>query len=201
MEDLELEKLNLANADMMTIVAHTKKLGWDKVSCNSLQRMVYLMKVLYAFVHDDENVFNIYHFNVSLFGPYSELVQKSLIFLISSQRLLGDWNGDVTLHSFDGVDALADNKIKWIDTVLLIISKYGENKLFSFIVNDPQYEQSVKSNLSSEISTEPDNDTLIVLEDFKKAFEETLDNVSSISREEYISLYFDYIFSQIIKKE
>lgn len=201
MEDLELEKLNLANADMMTIVAHTKKLGWDKVSCNSIQRMVYLMKVLYAFVHDDENVFNIYHFNVSLFGPYSELVQKSLIFLISSQRLLGDWNGDVTLHSFDGVDALADNKIKWIDTVLLIISKYGENKLFSFIVNDPQYEQSVKSNLSSEISTEPDNDTLIVLEDFKKAFEETLENVSSISKEEYISLYFDYIFSQIIKKE
>lgn len=201
MENLELEKLNLANADMMTIVAHTKKLGWDKVSCNSIQRMVYLMKVLYAFVHDDENVFNIYHFNVSLFGPYSELVQKSLIFLISSQRLLGDWNGDVTLHSFDGVDALADNKIKWIDTVLLIISKYGENKLFSFIVNDPQYEQSVKSNLSSEISTEPDNDTLIVLEDFKKAFEETLENVSSISKEEYISLYFDYIFSQIIKKE
>lgn len=197
----ERDALMSANADMMTIIAHAKKIGWDTISYNSLQRVVYMMKVLYSFNHTDENVFGLYHFNVSLFGPYSDLVEKSLTFLLATQRLMGDKEGDVRLNSIDGVDSMSNEKIKWIDTILLVLSKYGENKIFSFIVNDPLYEQSVKSNLSSEISTNPENDTLKVLNDFKKAFEETLEDTSSISKEEYISLYFDYIFSQIINKK
>ena len=43
------EELMLANADIMTIIAHARKIGWDTISINSLQRIVYLMKVLYAF--------------------------------------------------------------------------------------------------------------------------------------------------------
>ena len=160
-----------------------------------------MMKVLYSFNHTDEIEFGFYHFNVSLFGPYSDLVEKSLTFLLTTQRLLGDKEGDVRLNSIDGVDTMPNEKIKWIDTILLVLSKYGENKIFSFIVNDPQYEQSVKSNLSSEINTNPENDTLKVLNDFKIAFEETLENTSSISKEEYISLYFDYLFSQIVNKK
>lgn len=197
----ERDALMLANADLMTIIAHAKKIGWDTISYNSLQRVVYMMKVLYSFNHEDENVFYYYHFNVSTFGPYSELVEKSLIFLLATQRLLGEKDIDVRLNSSDGVDALSEDKIKWIDTILLILGKYGESKIFSFIVNDPQYEQSVKANLSSEINTNPENDTLKVLNDFKKAFEETLDDTSFISKEEYISLYFDYLFSQIIYKQ
>ena len=197
----ERDVLMSANADMMTIIFHAKKIGWDTISYNSLQRVVYMMKVLYSFNHTDENVFDLYHFNVSLFGPYSDLVEKSLTFLLTTQRLLGDKEGDVRLNSIDGVDTVPDEKIKWIDTILLVLSKYGEKKIFSFIVNDPQYEQSVKSNLSSEINTNPENDTLKVLNDFKKAFEETIEDTSSISHEEYISLYFDYLFSQIITKK
>lgn len=197
----ERDALMLANADIMTIIAHAKKIGWDTISYNSLQRVVYMMKVLYSFNHDYENVFSLYHFSVSIFGPYSELVDKSLTFLLSSQRLLGDREGDVRLNSMDGVDAVAEDKIKWIDTILLILSRYGESKIFSFIVNDPQYEQSVKANINSEINTNPENDTLKVLNDFKRAFEETLEDTSSISKEEYISLYFDYLFSQIINKK
>ena len=195
------EELMRANADLMTIIAHARRIGWDSVGTNSLQRIVYLMKVLYAFNHDDENEFGYYHFSVSLFGPYSDLVYRSLMFLLSSQRLLGEKDGDVSLNSADGVDSLSEGKIKWIDTILLILGKYGESKIFSFIVNDPLYEQSVKANLSSEINTTPENDTLKVLNDFKKAFEETLTDTSTISKEEYISLYFDYLFGQIIGKK
>ena len=195
------ERLMSANVDLMTIIAHTKKMGWDSVGSNSLQRIVYLMKVLYAFNHDDENVFGLYHFNVSVFGPYSELINNSLTFLLATQRLTGEREGDVRLNSDDGVDAMSDEKIKWIDTVLLILGKYGESKIFSFIVNDPLYDQSVKSNSDSEIDINPENYTLRVLNDFKSAFEETLEDTSSISKEEYISLYFDYLFSKIIKRE
>lgn len=195
------EELMRANADLMTIIAHARRIGWDSVGMNSLQRIVYLMKVLYAFNHDDENEFGYYHFSVSLFGPYSDLVYRSLMFLLSSQRLQGEKDGDISLNSSDGVDSISEGKIKWIDTILLILGKYGESKIFSFIVNDPLYEQSVKANLSSEIITTPENDTLKVLNDFKKAFEETLTDTSTISKEEYISLYFDYLFGQIIGKQ
>ena len=195
------ERLLSANVDLMTIVAHTKKMGWDSVGSNSLQRIVYLMKVLYAFSHEDENVFGLYHFNVSVFGPYSELINNSLTYLLATQRLIGERDGDVRLNSMDGVDTMLEDKIKWIDTVLLILGKYGESKIFSFIVNDPLYDQSVKSNSDSEIDINPENYTLRVLNDFKKAFEETLEDTSSISKEEYISLYFDYLFSKIINRE
>lgn len=195
------EELMRANADLMTIIAHAKKIGWASVGTNSIQRIVYMIKVLYTFNHDDENEFDYYHFSVSLIGPYSDLVDRSLVFLLSSQRLLGEKDGDVYLNSVDGVDSLSEEKIKWIDTILLILGKYGETKIFSFIVNDPLYEQSVKANLSSEIKTDPENYTLIVLNDFKKAFEETLTDTSTISKEEYISLYFDYLFGQIIKQK
>ena len=197
MDRYELVKVNI---DIMTIVFHARKLGWETISVSTLQRMMYLMKVLYSFIDKNENnLFSHYHFSVTTFGPYSELIYRSVVFLLSTRRLDGDMDGDVKIISNDGVDEMDIEKIDWIDSILLILSKYGENKIFGFIVNDPLYDISVKSNLPSEIQVTSENETLIVLNDFKKAFEETLSNTSAISKEEYISLYFDYIFSQIIK--
>ena len=201
------DELNQANIDILTVVVHAKRMiGWDTINCYSLHRVMYLMKVLYSFCHNDKNKFNNYHFNVSIFGPYSELVEKSLIFLLSNQYLLGEKDGEVQENQIntnlkDCIEKLNEEKSRWIDTILLILGKYGENKIFSFIVNDPQYEQSVKANLSSEIDIDLENYTLKVLKDFKQAFEDTLrDDTSNISKEEYISLYFDYLFSQIINR-
>lgn len=194
------KELIQVHIDIMTITAHARKIGWDTISVDTLQRFIYLLKVLYSFMNNrDENIFNQYHFNVTTFGPYSEIIYRSVVFLLASHRLEGDMHGDVKTTSNDGVDEMDKERINWIDSILLILSKYGENKIFGFIVNDPLYDISVKSNQSSEIQVTPENETLLVLNDFKKAFEETLSDTSSISKEEYISLYFDYIFSQIIK--
>ena len=193
----ELVKVNI---DIMTIAAHARKIGWETISVSTLQRFIYLLKVLYSFINSSENnLFNHYHFNVTTFGPYSELIYRSVVFLLSTRRLEGDMDGDVKIISKDGVDEMDTERINWIDSILLILGKYGENKIFGFIVNDPLYDVSVKSNLPSEIQVTSENETLLVLNDFKKAFEDTLPDTTSISKEEYISLYFDYIFSQIIK--
>ena len=193
----ELVKVNI---DIMTIAAHASKIGWETISVSTLQRFIYLLKVLYSFINSsDQNLFNQYHFNVTTFGPYSELIYRSVVFLLSTRRLEGDMDGDVRIISKDGVDEMDTERINWIDSILLILSKYGENKIFGFIVNDPLYDVSVKSNLPSEIQVTSENETLLVLNDFKKAFEDTLPDTTSISKEEYINLYFDYIFSQIIK--
>lgn len=192
------DEIMMANYDLMTIISHAKKIGWDPIGIDSLQRISYLMKVLYNFCHEEDDMFGIYHFNVTVFGPYSELIYRSLVFLMSSQRLLEE-SGNLRIISTDGVDAIPEEKIKWIETILLILGKYGEKKVFSFVVNDPQYEMSVKANLSAEINCDSESETIKTLNDFKHAFEETLDDTDSISKEEYISLYFDYLFSQIIK--
>lgn len=193
----ELVKVNI---DIMTIAAHARKIGWETISVSTLQRFIYLLKVLYSFINSSENnLFNQYHFNVTTLGPYSELIYRSVVFLLSTRRLEGDMDGDVKIISKDGVDEMDTERINWIDSILLILGKYGENKIFGFIVNDPLYDVSVKSNLPSEIQVTSENETLLVLNDFKKAFEDTLPDTTSISKEEYISLYFDYIFSQIIK--
>lgn len=188
-----------AYADIMTVVAHSKRIGWETIDTNTIHRSIYLMKVLFSFTHEDENLFGIYHFNVSIFGPYSELINRALYFLLSSQRLLGEVGGALTLNSGDGVDCVTVEKQNWIDTVLLILGKYGERKVFSFVVNDPQYGTAVKSNAVSEIDCGVENETLKILRDFQLAFEQTLPDTSSISKAEYLNLYFDYIFSQIIK--
>lgn len=193
------DELVSANIDIMTILSHASKIGWETVTVNTLQRFIYLLKVLYSFNSDEENMFERYHFSVATYGPYSQLVYRSVVSLLSSNRLEGELEGEVRIISDDGVDAMSEDRINWIEAILLILSKYGENKIFSFIVNDPLYDISVKSNQSSEIQVTPENETLSVLNNFKKAFEETLLDTSSISKIEYLSLYFDYIFSQIIK--
>lgn len=193
------EELVKVNIDIMTIVSHAAKIGWETINVSSLQRFIYLLKVLYSFNRDEENIFEGYHFNVTMFGPYSELIRRSVVFLLANRHLEGDDDGEIRIVSNAGVDEMSEERINWIETILLILSKYGESKIFSFIINDPLYDTSVKSNQSSEIQVTPENETLLVLNDFKKAFEETLSDTSSISKEEYISLYFDYIFSQIIK--
>ncbi len=193
------EELGKVNIDIMTIVSHAAKIGWETINVSSLQRFIYLLKVLYSFNSNEENIFEGYHFNVTMFGPYSELVRRSVVYLLANRHLEGDDDGEIRIISNTGVDKMSEERINWIETILLILSKYGENKIFSFIINDPLYDTSVKSNLSSEIQVTSENETLLVLNDFKNAFEETLSDTSSISKEEYISLYFDYIFSQIIK--
>ncbi len=193
------EELVKVNIDIMTIASHAARIGWETVNVSTLQRFIYLLKVLYSFNSDEENIFKGYHFNVTTFGPYSELIRRSVVFLLANRYLEGEDNGEIRIISNVGVDEMSEERINWIETILLILSKFGENKIFSFIVNDPLYDISVKSNQSSEIQVTSENETLLVLNDFKKAFEETLSDTSSISKEEYISLYFDYIFSQIIK--
>ena len=90
--------------------------------------------------------------------------------------------------------------IKKVVTDLGLYQSIYEKRLFGFIVNDPSYENASQTNNIDGIDTlSPDSETLKVLKDFKVAFEQSLDDTSSISDEKYIELYFEYVFSEIIK--
>ncbi len=194
-----LEKnLIRANEDIATVATIAKSMGWGAVSEQSFQRILYLVQVLYSFKHEGENIFSYYHFIVTTFGPYSDLIERSLVFLKSSS-ILCEEDGCLTLNIRKDIH-LNKDKVKWLKTIMYMLGKYGEKRLFGFIVNDPSYENAAQTNDVDGIDTSSfGSETLKVLNDFKIAFEQALDDTSAISDEKYIELYFEYIFSEIIK--
>ena len=75
------KELYYANEDILYIVENVKSIGWNSIKEQSIQRIVYLSKVLYTFTHSGKNIFDYYHFSPSLYGPFSGLIENSIIFL------------------------------------------------------------------------------------------------------------------------
>ena len=195
MLDSELIK---ANEDIMTVSSIAKNMGWESVSEQSIQRVLYLVQVLYSFKHGGENLFPYYHFTVTTFGPYSDLIERGFVFLKSSFKLREE-DGGLVLNSKMEIP-LNKEKVEWLKTVMYMLGKYGEKRLFGFIVDDPSYENAALTNNVDGVDTlSSDSETLKVLNDFKNAFEQTLEDTSAISDEKYIEMYFEYVFSEIIK--
>jgi len=195
------KELYYANEDILCITDNVKSIGWESIKEQSLQRIVYLVKVLYSFTHLNENIFGYYHFSVSLYGPFSGLIKNSVIYLKSDMFLLDTDDGGVKYNRSNSFVWKNVEKEKWIKTIILILGKYGENRIFGFTINDPLYKEAVENNQVRELDTSsPENRTIKVLNEFKQAFEETLSSTSFIDAEKYLDLYFEYIFSQIINK-
>ena len=193
------KELFRANNDIMGLMQLIKNIGWSSMREQSIHRTIYLSKVLFTFVHEKRiNLFEEYHFSVSISGPYSELINRSLLFLKVNENLIEDNEGKISLGSIEFQINDDSDKINWLKTIIYILGLYGENKIFSFTINDPLYKEAVETNSQKELDASPENRTVKVLNEFKNAFEDTLENVSNITKEEYLELYFEYIFSKII---
>lgn len=193
-------ELYQANEDIMAISYYGKEIGWESIAGLSFHRILYLAKVLYVFRHSSsEALFNNYHFTAFINGPYSEQVNNSLAFLSSSERLLEKED----MFTFNSDKSLLENfsaeKLIWLRFVLLLLGKYGEDKIFGFIINDPSYDNAVKTNRNVELDVSSESLTIKVLNKFRSSFEETLDKNVTLSDEQYIDLYFEYLFGKIIK--
>ena len=196
------KELLRANNDIIVLMQIIKNISWTSLREQSVQRTLYLAKVLYTFVYEKEtNLFSDYHFSVSISGPYSELISRSLLDLKRREILNEDKEGNISLGNADFEIEDEVNKISWLKTIIYILGLYGENKIFSFTINDPLYKEAIETNSQKELDTSPENKTVRILNEFKNSFEETLDSVSNISKEEYLELYFEYVFSKIILRE
>lgn len=193
-------ELYTANEDIMAISYYGKEIGWESIAGLSFHRILYLVKVLYVFRHaGDVSLFSSYHFTAIINGPYSEQVNNSLVFLSSSEKLL-EKNDLYTFNSDKSLlENFPDEKLTWIRFVLLLLGKYGEDKIFGFIINDPAYDNAVKTNRNAELNVSAESLTVRVLNKFKSSFEETLDQGVNLTDEQYIDLYFEYLFGKIIK--
>jgi hypothetical protein len=207
--DKETNDLYLASDDIIFILNVGLKIGWEEIKPQSINRIIYLSKVLFSFANQTEpNILTYYHFASTATGPVSSVINNALIYLESNEftetrdfgiRLIisnEKISKIIDLNFHDNKDAKQD----WFRVVMLILGKYGEDKVFSFAINDPLYKENLLSNSPKEIEfLNSENATLKILGAFKEAFEENVGNTSEISRKEYLELYFDYVFSQIIK--
>lgn len=189
-----------ANEDIMSISYYGKEIGWDRIAGLSFHRILYLAKVLYVFRHGNSaTLFGSYHFTAIINGPYSVQVNNALAYLSSSEKLIEKDE----MYTFNSDKSLLDNfpaeKLSWLRFILLLLGKYGEDKIFGFIINDPSYDHAVKTNRNAELDASSESLTIKVLNGFKNSFEETLDKNVILSDEQYIDLYFEYLFGRIIK--
>lgn len=199
-QEMDKKELYSANEDVMAISYYGKEIGWESIAGLSFHRILYLAKVLYVFRHTREaSLFDYYHFTAVINGPYSVQVSNALAYLLSSERLMEKedlyiFNSDKTL-----LDNFPEQKLVWIRFVLLLLGKYGEDKIFGFIINDPAYDNAVKTNRNAELVASSESLTVKVLNKFKSSFESTLDQGIALTDEQYIDLYFEYLFGKIIK--
>ena len=197
---MENNALYSANEDILAISYYGKEIGWESIAVLSFHRILYLAKVLYVFRHAGEApLFDYYHFTAVINGPYSVQVSNALVNLISRDNLAEKDD----LYTFNSNRALLDNfpkqKLDWIRFVLLLLGKFGEDRIFGFIINDPAYDNAVKTNRNAELIASTESLTVKVLNKFKASFESTLDHGVVLTDEQYIDLYFEYLFGKIIK--
>lgn len=91
-------------------------------------------------------------------------------------------------------------KKDWLEVLFYIIGIYGEGRLYEFIIRDPEYVEHLHTNNLKELNTDRNNKSIMVLNEFKSAFEISLGTKSGqIDDKEYLELYFEYIFGKVIK--
>ena len=193
-------ELYKANLDILTLLRLFDGIGWTSIREKSIQRIMYIAKVLYFFVHiDDRKILEDYRFSKSPSGPFSMLINNSIINLESRKLIQEDKEGSIVLIDKEFGFENDEKKVAWFKIITYILGLYGESKIFNFTIRDPLYDEAVESNAQKELDISPESITIEVLNEFKSAFEETLTDTSTISKQEYLELYFEYVFSTIIK--
>lgn len=194
--------------DILAIFKNGTNIQWKEIRQNSIYRILYLSSVLYSFIYPERsNPFKIYKFNVDSSGPYDSNISSALNFLIKDEyleRVNGDDILALSLNSNSNVFKIdtSQERYDWIKNVMYILGIYGENKIYDFIFRDPQYQTTIKSNSQQGLNTDVDNITIVTLKSFQAAFEETLaTRQGEVSSQTYLELYFEYIFSKILKRE
>ncbi|MBX2991238.1 MAG: hypothetical protein KF749_08720 [Bacteroidetes bacterium] len=196
------------NGDIVSLIDLASSIGWDGIRELSIYRILYLASVLFSFRNPaTKNPFlDHYHFSVVPTGPYSDDVRSSVAFLEANEYVRRSSKDVFTLgdNTLPDISRLPNHETKrdWLKTILLLLGVYGESKVYEFVIRDPQYQDNIERNLVTEIDVSRTNRSISTLNSFKSSFEETLGSkANKIDSKEYLELYFDYVFSKVLKGE
>ncbi|MBX2969945.1 MAG: hypothetical protein KF803_11290 [Cyclobacteriaceae bacterium] len=192
------------NFDILSVLSSASEMGWRRIKEQTISRILYFSSVLYSFRHErNKNPFHMYSFSIDYTGPYFPLISYSLLFLQSNEYLNKNPEGYITLGKNIPPKSMKDDitkKAEWIKTIIYILGLYGEGKIYEFIIRDPEYRRNLETNSIKRLNTTATSSTIKFLNEFKKVFEHTLGKDSKkIDDQEYLELYFEFIFSKIVK--
>jgi len=198
------------SGDIVAIFKLTKGIGWDRLHEQSVYRILYLSSILYSFRYELTNnpFVEDYHFSVDAIGPYYVEIERSLIFLKTNSYIEYDNDNPQLLclgddFDFARIESLPNYKLKyqWLSSIIYILGIYGENRIYEFVIRDPQYKTSLLTNSVKDIDLSSENKTVNFLLGFKGDFEAALgEEASQIDNKEYLQLYFEYLFSKVVKR-
>lgn len=203
-------KLDDIKTDITILLSNAQKIGWESLKENSIHRILYLCSILYPFKYNTKiNPFrNTYEFSIDLKGPHCNDIDKAIVSL-ESFFIINNFNNSLNINTQYIPPAIEKSpnyelKKEWIVTILYILFSYGESKIYDFVFEDPEYQYKLLSNTSNTLNLGNNNETNLNLKIFKSAFEKSLAgqiDLSKIDQEKYLTLYFDYVFSKILKGE
>ncbi len=190
------------NDDIITLLSVSQEIGWKELRESSIHRIIYLSSVLYNFMNKPQRDFyRNYLFSLSSTGPYSKTIKSSIIDLKRREYIKESSSGVIELILPISHNQKNSNKKEWFRIVVYILGLYGESKIFGFVINDPQYRDFFQRNSIRTIDISDQNSTVMALRSFQEKFEKTLNDTSNIQDKEYLELYFEFVFSKIIKKK
>lgn len=209
--DNKFSEVSKINGDILTLIQITNEIGWNTINGLSIPRILYLSSVLYSFKYPEiENPFaGDYLFVSSLRGPDTGSIDTSIKFLLSN-RFIEEESKNNRVYKL-GRNPVPDlsklpniiTKKEWLKVIIYILGIYGEEKIYDFIFRDPEYQDILQRNTTNnELEIGSENKTIDVLNKFKRTFEKTLKTKNiDLDDKQYLNLYFDYIFSKILKGE
>lgn len=207
-ENKDKREQYLVYADILAIFKFANDIQWKDIRLYSIHRILYFSSVLYSFTYPDkDNPFSNYRFSVDTAGPYNENISSAIMFLVKDDFIKRTTGDDIfALGNNPNNDIIKIESTKerynWIKQIIFILGIYGENKIYDFIFRDPEYQTTIKSNTQQGLNTDLNNETIKILKSFQGAFEETLtEKKGKISSQTYLELYFEYVFSKILKRE
>jgi len=192
---------------IMTLYREAKKNSWASIKRSSVFRSLYLSSVLYSFAFEDvDNPFAIYKFSIDRNGPYEKDVSDALEFLVKDDYLEFEQDGGSDVfrlgsHPIPEFETAETNEYDWIKLIVDILNIYGEDKIYEFIFRDPEYRRGVQSDTPKTLTVNPQNESVRFLKQFEQAFEESISGANYYDKQEYLKLYFEFLFSKILNKE
>lgn len=201
----EYNKLMITSADVFVLIKSINEKGWEGIKESSINRIIYLSSVLYAFMFEDrDNPFHEnYTFSITLSGPEDSSVEQSLINLSANDAISLTENGYVIsnhnyISTFENLPNFIIKKA-WLEDITYIIGLYGEGKIYDFVFRDPQYQNSIKTNSITPLNIGSDNATVEFLKKFKYEFEKNVRPEQKLTNRKYLRLYFEYVFGKILR--
>lgn len=202
------EVLFRVNGDVLSTLITAEEIGWEAITELSIQRVMYISSVLFSFKFEKKfNPFaSDYDFSISLRGPYSDVIPRSLSFLLASEYITYTYHKELRLTDRPIPDLFSmpyfNERKSWIETIIYILGIYGEEKIYDFVFRDPQYQDNIQRNSIKEINIKAGNKTDITLRKLKGAFEKSLgESAVELDNKKYLDMYFDYVFSKILRGE